>query len=741
MSYTKTNWTARIRQYANRMTLTPTGNTNEYDKVQVEGTITIAGTPINPTNLQNMDDQIELLSDEILEDSRSLIQTTQKPVDAFPSGTLESKVLAQIKGRTTVNIFKDDVAGCESTAGWTASNITLATDSANEFEGTNCLKMTLTAASGYIRRDILSKLDITKYYLISAYFKNNDLATGTLIKLDTDDVDVSGSSEDGTTYIRQGIIIQPTDIDTATYAYLTIQEDGASAEYGFADAITLQEISSAEYALGADVVMERYPFHRNVESSIPDFEIVGKNLFDSFNVTKHAKINYTTGAIIDPTSSEFELSDYIQIKPNTDYVINKNINTGTYGHCFFDINKVFISGIAANVPGEITFTTPSNAYYIRTTTNIADHDSLQLEYGTVATDYETHKENTFASGITLRSVPSAQDILYNAVVDADDSTKLLPMDGWTLDTGIDVDTVSDTDYNSHDITTYTNVDVTKTTTTILDIVGTTGVDGATILTDKNGEAMIEVSQANIDLTTSDGKYYVHTDKSIWYITTADTYADIAAARTGIGTTTVQFEKVTPVITQPILDEIWSFVNGTWYQNQTVMAEVDYTVVKNYKTVVDSNTEVIEKLDDEVQFNSKFAGAKIDKIAAQTSAGIISFDSAEFKSHSDIWEDGNPTKFTIPFGYTKAQIILNIIKISQSGTTDETGSVVLNKNSVATDLVYDFRFLDGAGAGKARVSGNFDTGIMNVIAGDYFEIELTDHMETKAKYYVSIQLWR
>lgn len=677
MAYVKTNWAARIREYANRVVLTATGGTNEYDITQVEGTITTAGTPISPANLQNMDDQIELLSDEILEDSRSVIQTTQKPVDTFDTGTLESKILAQIKGSTTVNLLEDDVAGCEATTGWTASNITLSTDSSNEFEGTNCLKMTLTDTSGYIRRDVLSKLDITKYYLISAYFKNNDLATGTLIKLDTDDVDISGSSEDGSTYIRQGIIIQPTDIDAATYAYLTIQEDGASAEYGFVDAITLQEISATEYALGASAVMERYPFHRNIESSTPDFETVGKNLFAKNKAELNKNVE-SDGTLI--TLNGRFTSEYIKVKSNTQY-------TGfadSYRTAFYDSNKTFISDSVSSA----TKTTPINCTYLRTSYLMTLIDSFQLETGTSATDYVPHKPNTFTPGITLRSVPSARDILCNAVVDATDSTKLLPMDGWTLDTGIEVDTISDTDYNSHDTATYTNVDVTKTTTTILDLVGTIGVDGATIMTDKNGEAMIEVSQSNIDLATSDGKYYVHTDKSIWYLTTAGTYADIAAARTGLGTTTVQFEKETPVITQPTLDEIFSFENGTLYQNQTVMAEVDYTVVKNYKAIVDSNTEVIEKIDDEIAemqedllLYGKYSQMSGGSVQTEGS-GYITFTTEDNDDFNAIDIGTSNTRMTIPSDVTVIEVYFKAKLI----TENSDATVRVYKNGVEEEII-------------------------------------------------------
>lgn len=103
------------------------------------------------------------------------------------------------------------------------------------------------------------------------------------------------------------------------------------------------------------------------------------------------------------------------------------------------------------------------------------------------------------------------------------------------------DTLSGTDYNSIDTTTYTNVDVVKTTALNTAIVGTVGVDGFTIYQNSAGTDLVEVTQANIDLIASVGKYYYHTDGTIWIIVAKAAYADISAARTGLGTTTTYFQ--------------------------------------------------------------------------------------------------------------------------------------------------------------------------------------------------------
>lgn len=99
-------------------------------------------------------------------------------------------------------------------------------------------------------------------------------------------------------------------------------------------------------------------------------------------------------------------------------------------------------------------------------------------------------------------------------------------------------TLSGTQYDS--ITTGTNVDIVKTTAIGAYAAGTTGVDGFTILKNSSGTEMTEVSQANLDLVASVGKYYFHTDKTIWIAVTKGLYATIAAARTGLGTSTVYY---------------------------------------------------------------------------------------------------------------------------------------------------------------------------------------------------------
>ena len=59
MAYERINWLERVREFANRFTLSPTGNPNEFDITRVEGTVTVAGVPLSIANLNSIVDGIE----------------------------------------------------------------------------------------------------------------------------------------------------------------------------------------------------------------------------------------------------------------------------------------------------------------------------------------------------------------------------------------------------------------------------------------------------------------------------------------------------------------------------------------------------------------------------------------------------------------------------------------------------------------------------------------------------------
>ena len=59
MAYTKTTWLQRVREFASRVTLIPTGNPDEYDLSRVEGAVAETGTPFSVAVMQNIEDGVE----------------------------------------------------------------------------------------------------------------------------------------------------------------------------------------------------------------------------------------------------------------------------------------------------------------------------------------------------------------------------------------------------------------------------------------------------------------------------------------------------------------------------------------------------------------------------------------------------------------------------------------------------------------------------------------------------------
>ena len=186
------------------------------------------------------------------------------------------------------------------------------------------------------------------------------------------------------------------------YIYLTIADDFTSVSRielrilrkmpvaTFTDTTTviselqLEEGSTAtEYEPYGVMPSPDYPSEiENVEGNI-EFKVEGKNLFDK-SVAVLGYINDANGNLLSSTTRY--ASDYIEIKPNTNYYITIQ-TSGNWG-AWYDENKAYISGIT----GYGTKVSPAKAKYIRLTIiNSTSLETMQLEEGSTATDYEPYK--------------------------------------------------------------------------------------------------------------------------------------------------------------------------------------------------------------------------------------------------------------------------------------------------------------------------------------------------------------
>jgi hypothetical protein len=337
---------------------------------------------------------------------------SQSQVTSLPSTAVKGELTANLNGNSVMNILPSTVSGCEATTGWSSSSASVATDSSNKFEGTNCLKVTISGTGGTIYRNILSLLNTSKYYLVSAYVKNGNLGTGIKFGVEavSDTYNTYVTASTSTSYLRQGVVLQPTDFDGATEVRLKIRGDGSDTQYGYFDAIMLQEITSAEYALGATALLDKYPFHNDLQhTNMTRVKSVGKNLFDKSRVTR---LKYIDSSGVLQTSASANASEFIKVSPSTNYRVSGLTQAAGTQHYFtwYDINKTFISGTlvspgGATVPNG-TYTSPSNASYFRLSAYTVDLDATMLEKGSTATTYEPYTETSAIVPVTLRSVSS-----------------------------------------------------------------------------------------------------------------------------------------------------------------------------------------------------------------------------------------------------------------------------------------------------------------------------------------------
>jgi hypothetical protein len=172
--------------------------------------------------------------------------------------------------------------------------------------------------------------------------------------------------------------------------------------------------------------------------------------------------------------------------------------------------------------------------------------------------YVIAKDPTTGEILEARSVPNGTKDEFN-VVEGKHTRKIS-----------DIVSISDTMYASLDTTLFTNVDIVKTVAFSDAYAGTTGKDSVTRLYDKNGVELTEVAQTDIDNTASIGKYYWHTDKTLWIIVAKGAYADIAAARTALGTMTLIYQLAEPVeIPVQVSGTLLSYPSGTVYVENVV----------------------------------------------------------------------------------------------------------------------------------------------------------------------------
>lgn len=111
----------------------------------------------------------------------------------------------------------------------------------------------------------------------------------------------------------------------------------------------------------------------------------GKNLFNKDTITNGYRLDES--GIPSSASNEFT-SDFISVKPSTQYVRNYGGTSPYTRTCFYDSSKTLISKDDEHQ----TFTTPSNARFLRFSEYTTNLNEMQVEEGSTATTYEPYVE-------------------------------------------------------------------------------------------------------------------------------------------------------------------------------------------------------------------------------------------------------------------------------------------------------------------------------------------------------------
>ena len=126
----------------------------------------------------------------------------------------------------------------------------------------------------------------------------------------------------------------------------------------------------------------------------------GKNLFDK-NWTFVGSSYITADGSIASNPNYSYCEEYIKVKPNAAYVLSGTlIPVGYNSVAFYDANKAFLSRYLPDNPSTPSqFTTPANCVFIRfncSNTNLIDKNTIQLEEGTAASEYEAYSGADYA---------------------------------------------------------------------------------------------------------------------------------------------------------------------------------------------------------------------------------------------------------------------------------------------------------------------------------------------------------
>lgn len=135
-----------------------------------------------------------------------------------------------------------------------------------------------------------------------------------------------------------------------------------------------------------------------------------RNLFDKDNALIGYEINGSDGTV--SLNNGYYTSDFIPVKANENYYLQKEINIEGASNCFYDINYNFISTLRQNV-GVITIPDNNNIAYMRFNGKIIQ-ENVQLTKGTEELPYVPYGTNWIYTNILGKNKIGLVDGTYTS---------------------------------------------------------------------------------------------------------------------------------------------------------------------------------------------------------------------------------------------------------------------------------------------------------------------------------------
>ncbi len=247
----------------------------------------------------------------------------------------------QYDGGEYANLLGAD-GNCNDTSKFTATTCTIALDSDKKQEGNYGFEVTLTAATGTVKRT-LPQMSESKYYMITAYLKNGSCqitmkkdTTGGGTELIAPDIpDITEN------FTRTGVLTKPTEFKNGDNIVITLT--GTSTDYAYMDSVMVNEITLEEYNLGLTECMNKYPYTDKqgvieVNPYIPtvtinrtptgggdvneDYNRIGKGFKNSFNGNGSAVAYQLTDTDLDKTKVTVTVGGVTKVE-GTDFSVNR----------------------------------------------------------------------------------------------------------------------------------------------------------------------------------------------------------------------------------------------------------------------------------------------------------------------------------------------------------------------------------------------------------------------------------